>query len=108
MYDTLYTLQERQLQEAAKNNEEAQAVINNLKTSFQQLEVRFKQVSWVHDMKRHVFFVIVESNGLDARKSLRMRGPVVAYFAAVSEKGIHNASAHNSARRCVLRLSTCV
>lgn len=38
-------MQERQLQEAAKNNEQAQAVINQLKTSLQQLEVRFKQVS---------------------------------------------------------------
>ncbi|CAM9851089.1 unnamed protein product [Scytosiphon promiscuus] len=36
-------LQEKQLKEAAKNNEEAQAVINQLKTSLQQLENRFRQ-----------------------------------------------------------------
>ena len=36
--------QEAQLQQAAKSNEEAQAVINQLKTSLSQLEVRLKQV----------------------------------------------------------------
>ena len=36
--------QEEQLQQAAKNNEEAQAVINQLKASLTQLEVRLKQV----------------------------------------------------------------
>lgn len=34
---------EKQLQEAAKTNEEAQAVINQLKASLQQLENRFRQ-----------------------------------------------------------------
>ncbi|CAM9497537.1 unnamed protein product [Ectocarpus fasciculatus] len=36
-------MQEKQLQEAAKNNEEAQGVINQLKVSLRQLEQRFKQ-----------------------------------------------------------------
>ena len=40
---TCRSFQEKQLQEAAKNNEEAQAVINQLRTSLQQLENRFKQ-----------------------------------------------------------------
>lgn len=44
MLVSLPALQERQLQEAAKSNEEAQAVINQLSTSLQQLELRFKQV----------------------------------------------------------------
>lgn len=36
--------QERQLEEAAKNNEEAQAVIDQLRSALHQLELRFKQV----------------------------------------------------------------
>ena len=36
--------QEEQLQQAAKSNEEAQAVINHLKASLTQLEIRLKQV----------------------------------------------------------------
>lgn len=36
--------QEEQLQQAAKSNEEAQAVINQLKASLGQLEIRLKQV----------------------------------------------------------------
>ncbi|CAM9429587.1 unnamed protein product, partial [Ectocarpus sp. 13 AM-2016] len=36
-------MQEKQLQEAAKTNEEAQGVINQLKVSLRQLEHRFKQ-----------------------------------------------------------------
>lgn len=35
--------QEKQLQEAAKNNEEAQGVIKGLRASLQRLEIRFKQ-----------------------------------------------------------------
>lgn len=47
-------MQERQLQEAAKHNEEAQAVINELRTSLLQLEGRFKQVvhMYICDRKR--------------------------------------------------------
>lgn len=41
--DYLCFEQEKQLKEAAKNNEEAQAVINQLRVSLQQLEHRLKQ-----------------------------------------------------------------
>lgn len=61
-------MQERQLREAAKHNEEAQAVINELRTNLLHLEGRFKQVvhlytcgGWRRDALLHFKQKIVRS-----------------------------------------------